>query len=173
MNENAQNQVTEWYQKYSNDIYQYILFMTGDHERSKDMMQETFLRAYDHLSSFQGNNAKGWLFRIARNITIDSLRKEKPIAYLFDQNTYVVSNNVSPEKITILNEVERELYHALGQLKMSYRDVIVLRKIKGFSIQESSNILGWKESKVKSTLLRALKALKRQLEKEGYNHETI
>ncbi|MBU9723395.1 sigma-70 family RNA polymerase sigma factor [Bacillus alkalicola] len=163
----------KWYNEYNRDIYQYVLFLCGDHEKAKDLMQETFLRAYDNFSSFDGGTVKGWLFRIARNITIDTIRKEKPVAYLFDRLPKAVDNVGSPEKIVTLNETERELYHALGKLKRTYRDVIVLRKLKGFSIKEVSEVLDWSEGKVKSTLFRGMKALKLQLEKEGYQHETI
>ncbi|WP_236034834.1 RNA polymerase sigma factor [Alkalihalobacterium elongatum] len=167
-NVKIRQQVNEWYLAYNNDIYQYVLFMIGDHERAKDFMQDTFLQAFDKYSSFQGGSAKGWLFRIARNITIDFIRKDKPIAYLFDKNPYITIDEASPEKIVTLNEAEQELYRALSHLKRSYRDVIILRKIKGFSIQETASVLQWPESKVKSTLLRGLKGLREQLEKEGY-----
>jgi RNA polymerase sigma-70 factor, ECF subfamily len=164
----ARQLVNEWYRDYSNDIYQYVLFMIGDHERAKDFMQETFLLAYEKYSSFQGGSVKGWLFRIARNTTIDFIRKEKPIAYFFDQIPNVRSDTTSTESLVTLNEREEELYHALRNIKRSYCDVIILRKIKGLSIEETTKILGWNESKVKNTLLRGLKDLKKQLEKEGF-----
>ncbi|RXJ02560.1 RNA polymerase sigma factor [Anaerobacillus alkaliphilus] len=162
-------QVNQWYLDYSNDIYQYVLFMIGDHERAKDFMQETFLLAFDKYTSFQGGSAKGWLFRIARNLTIDFIRKDRPIAYLFNRTPYIASEINTPEKIATLNETEKELYCALHKLRRAHRDVIILRKIKDFSIQETANILEWSESKVKTTLLRGLKALKEQLEKEGFS----
>ncbi|MGF2614342.1 RNA polymerase sigma factor [Rossellomorea aquimaris] len=65
------------------------------------------------------------------------------------------------------------MYHALSKLKRSYREVIILRKIKELSIRETAEVLGWKESKVKTTLFRGLQAMKIQLQKEGYDHETI
>ena len=79
----------------------------------------------------------------------------------------------SPEQITVLNEAEKELYLAIGRLKRSYRDVIVLRKIKEFSIKETSDILGWSESKVKVNLSRGIQALKNELEKVGYIHDSF
>ncbi|MET3695889.1 RNA polymerase sigma-70 factor [Bacillus oleivorans] len=165
--------VNKWYEKYSNDIYQYIFFMIGDHEMAKDLVHDTFLRSYSNYLSFRGGNEKGWLFRIARNITIDFIRKKKPISYLMNTDMQVKANELLPENVVTINESEKELYAALTRLKRSYRDVIILRKLKDFSIQETADILGWNESKVKSTLFRGLKELKKELVKEGYQHEKL
>ncbi|WP_231514889.1 RNA polymerase sigma factor [Oceanobacillus salinisoli] len=63
------------------------------------------------------------------------------------------------------------MYKTLHRLKTSYRQVIILRKIEGFSIQETAQILKWSESKVKSTLFRALRTLEEQLKKGGTAYE--
>jgi RNA polymerase sigma-70 factor (ECF subfamily) len=102
---------------------------------------------------------------------MDHFRKKKPIAYLLDSPSLVQTNEITPEQLTLLNEAEQELYMAIHKLKPSYRDVIILRKMKEFSIKESSAILGWSESKVKVTLNRAMKALKDEMEKEDQIHE--
>ncbi len=168
-----QQQINELYHLYNKDIFQYIYFLTRDREQSKDLMQETFLRAYKNYSSFRDENSKGWLFYIARNITIDTMRRKKPISYLLDIIPAISSVYDTPDQVASFNETEHELYMALGKIKRSYRDVIILRKIEEFSIKETSQILGWSESKIKSNLLRGLKALKKELEKEVDQHEAI
>jgi RNA polymerase sigma-70 factor, ECF subfamily len=166
--------IREWYQEYSDEIYRFIVIMIGDHEQAKDLTHDTFLKAYNYMNYFKGETSdKNWLYRIARNITIDFMRKRKPLRYFADIFNAFPSNNDTPEKIMQLGVVERQLYHALSKLKRSYREVIILRKIKELSIRETAEVLGWKESKVKTTLFRGLKALKTQLQKEGYDHETI
>jgi RNA polymerase sigma-70 factor, ECF subfamily len=166
-------QINDWYNDYSNDVYNYIYFLIGDHEQAKDILQETYLRAYNNFGSFRGENVRGWLFTIARNVTIDDIRKKKPIAYFFDSIPVLKSAELTPEQVTMLNESEQELYIALSKLKLAYRDVIVLRKIKEFSINETASILGWSENKVKVNLFRGMKALRKELEKENFSHETI
>ena len=163
--------INDWYHLYSNDVYSYVLFLLGDHELSKDILQDTFLRAYNCYESFHGGNTKAWLCRIARNLTMDHFRKKRPIAYFFDSFSSVYTHTPTPEQVALLNESARELYVALAKLKRSYKDVIILRKIKEFSIKETADILGWSESKVKVTLYRAMAALKKELEKEDYIHE--
>lgn len=171
--ETIKEQINEWYFLHSKDIYQYIFFLIGDREQAKDLMQDTFLRVYSHFSQFDGGNEKGWLFRIARNTSIDFLRRKKPLSFLVDGLQLVKSSAGSPEEILSFNETEREIYEGLNKLKRNYRDVIILRKIEEFSIQETCQILGWSESKVKSSLSRGLKALREQMEKGAARDEAI
>ncbi|MEB1807141.1 MAG: RNA polymerase sigma factor [Bacillaceae bacterium] len=163
--------INDWYKLYSIELFQYIFFMIHEHEQAKDLMQDTFVRAHSYFDMFDGKNAKGWLFRIARNVTIDYFRKQKTKTLVTNPFILFKTSNPSAEHMVTASETERELYFALSQIKRNYRDVIILRKIKAFSIDETAKILGWSQSKVKTTLLRGLKALKKQLEKEGYSHE--
>ena len=79
-----------------------------------------------------------------------------------------------PEEIVQIKETSKEIYRALGELKSSFREVIILRKIKGFSIEETSKILNWSESRVKSTLFRAIPALEEKMLKEAFlNEKTV
>ncbi|MGM8215487.1 RNA polymerase sigma factor [Bacillaceae bacterium W0354] len=163
-------QINNWYHEYSNDLYQYIVYLIRDTDQAKDLLQDTFLQAYKNMHTFKQKNPKGWLFKISRNLTIDYIRKKHPIYYLMDT---IPNMEKTPDHILHMNESNKELYTALDQLKRSYRDVILLRKIKDFSVIETAEILGWNESKVRTTLSRAMKALRNQLEKEGYQHETF
>ncbi|QFT88002.1 RNA polymerase sigma factor SigX [Bacillus sp. THAF10] len=166
-------QIDSWYEKYSNDVYNYAFFMIGDQEQAKDILQDTFVRAFNNLEHFRGGQEKSWLFRIARNLTIDTVRKKKTLLNYLSFSPYKLSNEKSAEDLAILNETEKQLYLALSKMKASQRDVIILRKIKEFSISETADILGCTEAKVKVDLFRALKVLRAELEKEGYQHEAI
>ncbi|WP_417899890.1 RNA polymerase sigma factor [Bacillus haimaensis] len=100
------------------------------------------------------------------------MRKRKPLRYMFDSFAPLASQYTLPENIAQLGEREEELYRALQAIKRSYRDVIILRKIKELTIKETAEVLNWSENKVKVTLFRGLEALKKQMIKEGYKHET-
>ncbi|MEH6941424.1 RNA polymerase sigma factor [Bacillus sp. JJ722] len=113
----------------------------------------------------------GWLFSIAHNLTIDYLRKNKYRRFFKEVFPLQKDDKPLPEEIIQIKEASYELYKALGEIKGTYRKVIVLRKIKGFSIEDTAKILDWSESKVKSTLYRAIPVLKKQLKKEGYLYE--
>ncbi|WP_449536420.1 RNA polymerase sigma factor [Ferdinandcohnia sp. Marseille-Q9671] len=166
--------LNEWYVKYSDGIYRYVLMMTAEQELAKDVTQETFIKAYKYLGSFRGEaSEKNWLYRIAHNTTIDEIRKRKPLRFMVNTYTSLATNDYLPEKVIQVGEREEQLYRSLQRLKRSYREVIILRKIEELSIQETADILSWTEAKVKTTLFRALEALKKQMIKEGYEHDTI
>ncbi|WP_156289518.1 RNA polymerase sigma factor [Oceanobacillus salinisoli] len=169
---NPEQQIKEWYQQYSNHIFRYILVIVGEREQARDLMQETYVKAFKNYQTFKGDsNPKTWLFRIARNVTIDYQRKKKPIFYFLDSFAPIKSNESSPQEVVELGEDIEYLYNVLSQLKKNYREVIVLRKIKEFSIKETAFILGWKESRVKTTLHRGLELLRQEMVKEGYTNE--
>ncbi|WP_317949550.1 RNA polymerase sigma factor [Rossellomorea marisflavi] len=162
--------IREWYVEYNEAIFRYIVLMIGDREQAKDLTHDTFLKAFHRLEAFQGEMSdKNWLYRIARNATIDFIRKRKPLHYVTEMFTGMGGS--TPEDIVEAGEEERMVYDAMNRLKRSYREVLLLRKFKGLSIRETADVLGWKESKVKTTLSRALQAMKAQLEKEGYHRE--
>jgi RNA polymerase sigma-70 factor (ECF subfamily) len=104
-------------------------------------------------------------------VAIDYLRKQKPIQKLQDFFTRQKDSKLSTESIVEIKEESLEIYSVLSQLKTSYRQVIMLRKINRFSIQETAQILGWSESKVKSTLHRAIKKLEKKLVEGGVINE--
>ncbi len=168
---NKETEITEWYTDYSDTIFRYIVMMTHDYQQAEDLTHDTFVKAYRSYDSFERNSSpKTWLYRIAHNLTIDAMRKRKPL--FFFKNVFPTTDPAPlPEEVVQIKESSRELYQALGQLKVTYREVIILRKIKALSIQETAEILQWSESKVKMTLKRGLEALEEQLIKEGIGHE--
>lgn len=169
----AEDRVLEIYHLYSDQVYRYIFLLVGDVQHAEDLTQETFIRALKSIDRFLGNASdKTWLFAIARNITIDFHRKRKVLVLLSDWiKDRVPSKDSLPEDIVNLGEETEQVYTALKKLKRPYQDVIILRKLKEFSIIETAQVLNWSEGKVKSTQLRALEALKKELLKEGYVYE--
>ncbi|AST93852.1 MULTISPECIES: RNA polymerase sigma factor [Sutcliffiella] len=168
------DKVEEWYSQHSDDIFKYIGLMLNDYHKAEDLTQETFVKSFIYFEQFQYNSSvKTWLFMIARNTTIDYLRKNKKykiIAALLSKNLESDVINTAEEIIELKEDVSY-LYTSIKNLKPAYREVIILRKIKGFSTKETSEILGWTESKVKSTLFRSIKKLEQELNKGGYVYE--
>ncbi|WP_203334052.1 RNA polymerase sigma factor [Planococcus beigongshangi] len=165
-------EISAWYEQHSGSIFRYILLMVRDDQQAEDLTQETFIKAFNHYETFERKaNPKTWLFRIAHNLTIDFIRKQKPLELLKELLFIGGNRSELPEESVEIKENSKELYKALGRLKSSYREVIILRKIREFSIQETAEILNWPESKVKNTLSRAIPALEDQLNKEGIFYE--
>lgn len=168
-------EIADWYDQHSKSILSFILLMVRDYQQAEDLTHDTFVKAYLYYDSFKHHSSeKTWLFSIAHNLTVDFLRKRKPSLFLKEIFLLQKDTTPLPEEMIQIKAESYELYKALGELKDTYRKVIILRKIKGFSIGDTAKILNWSESKVKSMLFRAIPALKRQLIKEGYwDEETV
>jgi RNA polymerase sigma-70 factor, ECF subfamily len=166
--------LTELYEEYSDEIVKYLAILLKDLHKAEDLVHETFTKAYEHLDNLQNlSNPKAWLYSIARNLSIDYLRRQnryKMLLQILSFEDQVIPTH--PENILIIKESSEELYRALFNLKDKYREVILLRKMKSFTIAETCEILGWSESKVKNTLSRALKALEKEINKGGQLSET-
>lgn len=171
---NKQELLKAWYHKYSHDIYRFIVMLTGEHDRAKDLTQDTFIRAFKHIDKFRGESTeKTWLFQIARNLSIDYLKLKKPFSYLISYIPLVKTEAPAIDNQVVVEEDIEHFYRSLKKLSRDYQEVIIIRKIKEFSISETAEILNWKQSKVKTKLHRGLKELKKELIKEGYEHGSI
>lgn len=161
-----------WFDEYYDAVYSYILMLVKEPHTAEDLSQETFMKVIRKEHQFKGDSlVKTWIFRIAYTTTMSYFRKKNPITYYFD--SYSVKHERSSEEVVLLNSQQKQFYEALNQLKPSYQQVIILQKIQGFFTKETSAVLNWSEGKVKMSLLRALDAFKKELEKGGFTNETL
>lgn len=171
---NTNQLVSSWYDEFGTMIFTYILMNTKDYYLAEDILQEVFIKAYKNYDSYQANSSfKTWIFKIAQNTTIDFMRKKNALKYYIELTLNERDTKPLPEQILQLNEEELQLYHAIQTLKLHLRQVILLRKIKGFSTKETAEILNWSESKVKSNLKRGLVELRKSLVEGGFEYEGI
>lgn len=158
-------QIEEWFFQYYKDLYHFLTYYTNTHEVD-DLIQETFIKAIKGLKAFKMESSpKTWLFSIARNVAYDSLRKKKRVnnrEFLTDIMTEK-NGEETPEQKLFLNETKKEIYTSILKLRRDYQDVIILRAIKEFSVNETALILKWSEGKVRVTFHRALKALEKEM----------
>ncbi|MDX8360788.1 RNA polymerase sigma factor [Cytobacillus sp. IB215316] len=167
------NEVLSLYDLYSRRVLKFIFTLTKDYHTAEDLTHETFIKVYNSYGQLKNKDkVESWIFRIAHNITMDYMRRKKFNIFEHYSHQYREKEaNNTLESAIMINESFQELYEALGKLKPSYREVVILRKIEGMSTKETCEILGWSESKVKSTLLRALKALQQELSKGEWVYE--
>jgi len=157
------------YENYHQDIFQFILYMVKDRDLAEDLVQEVYIKVLKSYHRFEGRSSeKTWLFSIARHVAIDYFRKQKTlrqrILEKFDlDNVILVDEKPLPEEIAIEREEIQLLYKALDKCNMNQRSVLILRFLKDLSIAETAEVLGWTESKVKTTQHRALKVLKKEM----------
>ena len=164
----------ELYFKYSDRIYSYILLMVKEKEAAEDLTQETFVKMYRNLNQYDGNSKfSTWLISIARNCTVDYLRKQRPVYLWPFEKMSLLSSPDSVEVTVTVNENINELYKEIAKLKPVYKEVIILRKIQELSVKETAEVTGWSEGKVKMLTHRAMEKLRRQWKGEGDSNESF
>jgi RNA polymerase sigma-70 factor, ECF subfamily len=160
---------------YSGPIYRLALKMLGIPTDAEDVLQNTFLKAFQHLKDFEGRSSLStWLYRIASNEALMLLRKQRPEVPLSDAAPEGENNNdYSPAQFTdwcclpedefLSSESQAALDRAVRHLPETQRIVFVLRDIEGLSIQETGEALNLSEAAVKTRLLRARLRLREEL----------
>lgn len=163
--------------QYQTPVYNLCLRMTGDPEDAADMTQESFLKAWRNLDSFQGNSAfSTWLYRLASNTCLDHLRlkKRRPQLSLVmedadgeEQELDIPDESPDPEEQVIALEEQSILNGALQSLEEQPRQILILRAVHGLSYTEISQVLNVPEGTVKSRLARARDQLRKKLLQSG------
>ena len=104
--------------QYDKLIFSICYKLTGDYFMAEDLMQETFLTAYQKYNTFDGNNEKAWLSRIAANKSIDYLRsagkRSVPVEDSFFEQEQ--QQRGSPEEICMEEEVKRRLVKSCDEI---------------------------------------------------------
>lgn len=160
--------------KYERKIYRLAKHITQNDEDAEDVLQETFLKAYSNLDTFQGQSKfYTWLVRIAVNEALMKLRKRKSDRTVSldepqDTGEETVAREIAvwegdPEQRYSQEELREILERAIDSLKPSFRTVFVLRDIEELSTEETAESLGISVPAVKSRLLRARLQLREKL----------
>ncbi|GDX40471.1 RNA polymerase sigma factor RpoE [Armatimonadota bacterium] len=162
--------------RYKSKVYNYISRMVRSSADAEDLTQETFVRAYLSIHSFQSRaSLNTWLFRIATNLCIDFSRKTKAHiqASSLSQTCYedddtgsqrdILDVSYDPQRVLISKELGRELDTALSQLPEKLRTVILLYDMEGLSYEEISSIVNVPLGTVKSRIFNARAQLREAL----------
>jgi RNA polymerase sigma factor (sigma-70 family) len=154
-------------------IYNFAYRITFNEDDAKDLVQETYLKAFRFIDSFQkGTNAKAWLFRILKNSFINEFRKKSKEPAKVDYQeveTYYNSDEID-QPITsdlrveaIKEKIGDEVSVALNSLDIDFRTVIILCDLEGFTYEEMAKILDIPIGTVRSRLHRARNLLRDKL----------
>jgi RNA polymerase sigma-70 factor, ECF subfamily len=157
------------YESYFQDVYHYLLYFTDSQSEAEDLTQDTFIKVFKSYERFEHRSSvKTWILSIARRTAVDHYRKRKIISILPNVIGQLgKSNEGNPDTELDHKDDWETLQKALSALKPDYRNVVILRGIKEYSVRETAEILDWKESKVKVDFHRAIKMLKNQLSKSS------
>ena len=162
--------------RYEKKIYRLGINLTGNPEDAEDVLQETFLKAFQHLPDFREDSRfYTWIVRIAVNEGLMKLRKRRsdksvPMEDTVDDEGSVMPREVAdwrpnPEQQLAQVELESILNNAARSLPPTFRTVFFLRDVEGLSTQETAEMLGLTVSAVKARLFRARLQLRDELGK--------
>lgn len=165
-----EQQILSIHKQYHLDIYQFLLYFTGNHTEAEDLTQEVFIRLLKALPTYDGRSEmKTWIFSIAKYTAIDAYRRRKMYELLPSEwLKRLHSKDDIPETSWERKETQHELMSAIRKLKPAYRLAVYLRGIKEFSTKETAEILGCTESKVKTDYSRGLQILQQKLKPHYY-----
>src|SRR2546429_4664085 len=165
---------TELAEKYQRNIFRLAQNITQNREDAEDVLQETFLKAYQHLPEFEGHSKfYTWIVRIAVNEALMKLRKRKwdKTVWLDEPLTTgedTVAREIAvwednPEQRFSKEELHEILDKAVNGLAPPYRTAFVLRDVERLSTEETAQALELSVPAVKSRLLRARLQLRERL----------
>ena len=148
------------YNRFKGPVYAFCLKMLLDAEMAQDVTQETFLRVYENRDRLMKTDAfKSWLFTIARNQCLNSLRRSGRHVGLGPNEDEFVSTGDTPFTKMEKSEQIRFVSHYLELLKPEYREVIVLREYQNLTYEEIAAVTRSTLSSVKSRLFKARRRL--------------
>ena len=157
------------YRRHVERVWRYAWFRTHSHEAAADIVQETFLRVARAAGGFQGRSQfSTWLFAVARSVAVEHARREKRRRELATEPR--VLRLVRPEPAALGrsmedSEMREAVREAIARLPGPQRDAIVLCGLSGLNVREAAEVLGWGESRVKTTLFRARHRLRDMLQR--------
>jgi len=149
---------------YSTDLYRYAMWICGNDALAKDLVQETFLRAWRALDNLKDvGAAKSWLITILRREFARTFERKVPKFTDVDKVVVIEGDELEPDEQT----ERRLLRKGIMRLEPKYRDPLLLQVVFGYSCAEISEQLGISKSAVMTQLFRARDKLKTQLQKDG------
>jgi len=155
--------------RYNQRLFRVVRSIVRDDSQAEDVVQETYVRAFEHLSQFEGRaKFSTWLTKIAIYEAYARLRRfdyqnVDSISQLEEQGVYMKSDARGPEREAFDGEIKLLLERAVDALPSHYRSVFMLREIEGLNTAETAECLEISEDNVKTRLHRAREILQSEL----------
>lgn len=164
-------------ERHSRTVYRMAYRMMGNAHDAEDVVQESFLRAYQKLKQFEGNaNFGTWVYRIAANYAIDRLRQRnadearREVPHKTGEDSFDVDPlsqardmSPSPERLAGSAQLADRMKAALAELSPAERTAIVMRHWDGCRIEEIAVVLKSNSNATKNTVFRAVGKLRRAM----------
>jgi RNA polymerase sigma-70 factor, ECF subfamily len=151
-------------QRYTDPLYRHALCMTGSPDVAEDILQLSFIKAYQHLAEVRGR-FDAWVFRIVANGCKDWLKNIRRSHLSYDEDDQP-SGYATPDEELDRTELRSDLDRALATLPASLREAFVMKHVEGRSYEEMADLLGTTVGALKMRVHRAREALQALLEEK-------
>jgi RNA polymerase sigma-70 factor (ECF subfamily) len=156
-----EEQLAEAYGKFADAIFRHCYFRVFDRERGKELMQETFMRAWTYISDEKKKpveNMRAFLYRIANNLIVDEVRKKKELSLDELQKSGWDPSYDGTEDMQKKVE-QNKIFSLLNKVQKDYREVLIMRYIDGLTPADIAAILGESPNAISVRLHRGIKQL--------------
>jgi len=165
-------------EQYQHRLLRYLVYLSGNRELAEDLFQETWIRVLERGHQYDGKHEfSTWLYAVARNLTIDYLRKKNPLSLDGINDGLMEDEDRAPlepadtrplawEVVQQREQAER-INAALVSIPAEYREAVVLRFQEGLALDEIATVTGARLGTVKSRLYRGLNLLMSRLKGAG------
>ena len=167
-------------ERYQKPIFNFIYRFYGNYDLAQELTQETFLRCYQFLKSYDTKRKfSTWLYAVAKNLCIDELKKQKSAREISLDDAMAAVDRKDAERGTrkdqqvqcIRKEEDFRLLEALQELPSPARTVLLLHYFQGLSYQEIGEALALPVSTIKIRIFRAKKSLLEKWKEMGWEEE--
>jgi RNA polymerase sigma-70 factor, ECF subfamily len=154
--------------EHADGLKSYASRLLGDAIAAEDVAQDSFLALYRHINQVPPSAYRPWLYRVARNLCLDQLRRRKFRLSLFrdlqrdDDQPYVPADGAThrPDQVLEAREANTAIDEAIQQLPAKFRDAFLLCEVEGMSYEDASVVLGCPVKTVSTRLFRARQRFK-------------
>lgn len=154
--------------EHEDSVKAYATRLLGDSIAAEDVAQDAFLALYRHLNQVPTAAFRPWLFRVARNLCLDQLRRRKFKLSLFrdlqrdDEQTFTPTDGGSarPDEIAETREANVAIEQAIAQLPLKFREAFVLCEVEGLSYEDAAVVMNCPVKTVSTRLFRARQRFK-------------
>jgi RNA polymerase sigma-70 factor, ECF subfamily len=151
--------------EHSARVYRLAYRLSGNAQDAEDLTQDTFIRVFRSLASYQPGTFEGWLHRITTNLFLDMVRRRQRIRFdaLPDDTEKLAGSAPSPEQVYVDTHLDPQIQAALDALQPEFRAAVVLCDIEGLTYEEIAATLGIKLGTVRSRIHRGRVQLREAL----------
>lgn len=160
----------ELVERYGDPLIRYISGYISDYHESEDLMIEAFAQMFAKKRPISGEWCfKAYLYKTARNLSFHHCKK-KSFPLLEHQTEFEMSGIMSADGDILRKEQNRQLIHALEQVKEEYREVLYLLYFEDMKYEEAGRVMGKSVAQITNLAHRAKRSVKKILEKEGFTY---